>query len=75
MQGDAREGPELYEKMSEEWTNMAQKINLKFLEESRKRDIKGDKGPAMLTFFHNRLDINRFFIEDSDGKKGSAGQG
>jgi hypothetical protein len=25
----------------------------------------------MVGFFNNKLDINRFFIEDSDGKKGT----
>ena len=72
MNGDDREGPELSEKLSEDWLKMAQKTNLQFINESRKKDVKSDKGPAMLTFFHNSLDINRYFIEDSDGKVGSA---
>jgi hypothetical protein len=35
------------------------------LKESVKRQI----GQEMVAFFNNKLDINRFFIEDSDGKK------
>lgn len=27
--------------------------------------------PEMVLFFNKNLDINRFFIEDSDGKKGA----
>ena len=33
---------------------------------------RSQQGPEMIAFFNPRLDINRFFIEDSDGKKGAA---
>lgn len=62
-------GPELFEKLQEEWSRMAsnQQSTSQFLKDSVKRQIS----PEMVAFFNNKLDINRFFIEDSDGKKAS----
>jgi|TARA_B110000305_G_C18751835_1_gene321444 hypothetical protein len=46
-----------------------QKVPLQFLKESESKPIDG-KGvrPSMLAFFNMKLDINRFFIEDSEGQ-------
>jgi hypothetical protein len=40
---------------------------MQFLKESEFRQMEGKQGPPMLAFFNKRLDINRFFIEDSEG--------
>ena len=36
-----------------------------------KRKVQGQVD--MVAFFNQKLDINRFFVEDSEGKKGNAG--
>ena len=45
-----------------------QKVPLQFLKESESKPVDG-KGvrPNVLAFFNKKLDINRFFIEDSEG--------
>lgn len=68
-------GPELMEKLSQDWLKFANQNNAtnSFLKESMQKNI-GDQaaGEVQFTMFFNKnLDINRFFIEDSDGKKGA----
>ena len=60
---------ELSDKLTTEWKAMADKQNvtMQFLKESQLRQMDGKRGPSMLAFFNKKLDINRFFIEDSDG--------
>lgn len=62
-------GPELFEKLQEEWQRVAsnQQSTTQFLKESVKKPV----GQELVAFFNKKLDINRFFIEDSDGKKGT----
>ena len=67
-------GPELLDKLSEEW-NLLQKSQpqtVDFLKNSVKKKIAANAGQQFefIAFFNKKLDINRFFIEDSDGKKG-----
>jgi hypothetical protein len=52
-----------------------QKVPLQFLKESESKAVDG-KGvrPSVLAFFNKKLDINRFFIEDSEGGQGAAQQ-
>lgn len=63
---------ELSQKLSVDWKAMADKQNvtMQFLKESEFRQMEGKQGPPMLAFFNKRLDINRFFIEDSEGQTG-----
>ena len=55
---------------------MAEKqvVPMQFLKESEYRKVEGKNGPAVLAFFNKRLDINRFFIEDSEGKTGAGAE-
>lgn len=46
-----------------------QTVPIEFLKESEVRQMQGKAGPSMLAFFNKKLDINRFFIEDSEGQK------
>jgi len=65
-------GPELREKLGEEWNKLAkdQAATVEFLKTSiRKRIETGHDKFNMVGFFNSKLDINRFFLEDSDGKK------
>lgn len=70
---DEEMGPELLDKLSEEWNKMSssQPATVEFLKTSVKKEISGQNaGPyKMVAFFNPKLDINRFFLEDSDGKK------
>lgn len=70
---DENMGPELLEKLSEDWKEMiqSQPQTLTFIQQSVKRSISSDGRLAypFVAFFNQKLDINRFFIEDSDGKK------
>ena len=36
-----------------------------------KRKVQGSASVDMVAFFNQKLDINRFFVEDSEGKKAS----
>jgi hypothetical protein len=69
---DADNQAELCQKLTDDWKAMAdtQKVPLQFLKESESKAVDG-KGvrPNVLAFFNKKLDINRFFIEDSDGQK------
>ena len=42
------------------------------MKESLKRKLVKPNGPELVAFFNQRLDLNRFLIEDSDGNKGAA---
>ena len=45
------------------------------MKESQLRKLpRTEEGLDMVAFFNPRLDINRFLIEDSDGKKGAAAE-
>ena len=65
----------MHDKISEIWSNLAQKeqSTANFINSSVKRNLgHRDAGePEVVMFFNKNLDINRFFIEDSDGQKGS----
>ena len=79
-QQDEEMGPELLEKLSEEWQyiSKSQPSTVDFLKNSVRKKIPGAAlGPyEMVGFFNAKLDINRFFLEDSDGKKaGGDGDG
>ena len=65
-------GPELQEKLIEDWTALAKKQpqTIEFLKSSTKKQV----GDSWIGFFNKKLDINRFFIEDSDGKKAANDQ-
>lgn len=60
---------ELGQKLTESWDSMvkAQPASKAFLQESTKSIMAGQY--QLVKFFNPKLDINRFFIEDSDGKK------
>lgn len=60
---------ELSQKLSVDWKAMAdkQEVTMEFLKESEMKQMDGKRGPSMLAFFNKKLDINRFFIEDSEG--------
>jgi len=70
---DEAMGPELYEKLGEEWTSLAkaQPDTVDFLKTSMRKKIGTPAGSKfeLMAFFNQKLDINRFFVEDSDGKK------
>lgn len=44
-----------------------QDVTIQFMKENEYKKIGGSKGPPMVAFFNKKLDINRFFIEDSEG--------
>jgi hypothetical protein len=44
---------------------------IEFLKTSHKRVLPQSNGPALISFFNEKLDINRFLIEDSTGNKGA----
>jgi hypothetical protein len=71
-QEDENQGPELLDKLTEEWNKLSasQPATVEFLKSSmRKKVDTGNQKFDYVAFFNNKLDINRFFIEDSDGKK------
>lgn len=70
---DAGNQVELSQKLGVDWKAMADKQNvtMQFLKESELRQVDGKHGPSMLAFFNKKLDINRFFIEDSEGATGT----
>ena len=65
-------GPELLDKLNEEWNllSKSQPATVDFLKNSVKKKVQGDQKYSFVAFFNQKLDLNRFFIEDSEGKKG-----
>ena len=73
---DEEMGPELLDKLSEDWQAMIkqQPQTDEFLKTSIKKTFGSPSvGYQMVAFFNHKLDINRFFIEDSDGKQADPG--
>lgn len=65
-------GPELLEKLTEEWQAIAkvQTQTADFLHTSVKKAVAaGGFNFSLVSFFNQKLDINRFFLEDSDGNQ------
>lgn len=60
------------EKLNTDWTALAstQEVGNFIKDSMTKKLAQTTGGPDMLAYFNPRLGINRFFIEDSDGKKG-----
>lgn len=77
---DEEMGEELSQKLTENWDEMikTQPATVQFNASSVKQ-IVGNPAESqfeLIKFFNPKLDINRFFIEDSDGKKqDNGGQG
>ena len=68
---EENQGPELLEKLSEEWLKLSksQAATVDFLHTSIRRKVAAGGKFDMVAFFNDKLDINRFFIEDSDSVK------
>jgi len=57
---------DLEQRLSGEWQNMlsSQQAAAEFLSSSQKKPLGGDQG--QVAFFNNKLDINRFFVDEGD---------
>ena len=77
MEDEENQGPELSEKISEEWQKFVNKnqATQTFLQNNQKKMIQAEGNAQIVLFFNKNLDINRFFVEDSDGNKANAGGG
>jgi hypothetical protein len=74
MDADNQVSEELLDKLKTEWLKMSDATSATqgFIKDSVTKSI-GQLTPAslhMVAYFNKKLDINRFFIEDSEGKTG-----
>lgn len=71
MQNEEGDGEDLRTKLTTMWPQMAEKNNvtLQFMADNLVQQVSDAKGrPSLMAFFNKKLDINRFFIEDSEGQ-------
>jgi hypothetical protein len=75
MDVDQEGDSELYMRLSEEWARQVtiNPVSRQFIQDSVSKKITGKHSIDLVAFFNKKLDINRFFIEDSDGKTANDG--